>query len=202
MLPPSTNGLSLTDALPTSSVQRTSASTSSSYRKGTCRRAHLPHPPLWDPVFLQRTLKRPWPVCALVRPRKSHKRPVVLSLHEVRDHLGLVEHPTTQLCLRLIYACGLRLTKGRICKSPISTPPACWFECATARGAKTAWCHWPTGPSNACKCIGTAKVLPLVVPGPQPASASPGGHAPEDLHNLLIPSKRSPPSAPLPWDAA
>ena len=121
----------------------------------TCRRAHLPHPTLWDPVFLQRTLKRPWPICALVRPRKSHKRPVVLSPPDVRDRLGLVAHPTVQLCLRLIYACGLRLMTGRIFKSLISTPPAGWCECATARGAKTAWCHWPTGPSNACKRAGT-----------------------------------------------
>jgi hypothetical protein len=62
---------------------------------------------------------------------------VVLSLQDVRDLLSPAEHPTAQLCLRLIYACGLRLTKGRISKFPISTPAACWFECTKARGAKT-----------------------------------------------------------------
>lgn len=58
------------------------------------------------------TRQRPWPVFDLVRPRKSQKLPVVLSLQAVRHLLALVDHPTTQLCLRMIYACGLRLTEG------------------------------------------------------------------------------------------
>jgi integrase/recombinase XerD len=62
--------------------------------------------------FYERTLQRPWPVFDLVRPQKSQKLPVVLSLQEVRHLLALVNNPTAQMCLRMIYACGLRLTEG------------------------------------------------------------------------------------------
>jgi integrase/recombinase XerD len=60
----------------------------------------------------ERTRQRPWPVFDLVRPQKSQKLPVVLSLQEVRHLLALVDNPTAQMCLRMIYACGLRLTEG------------------------------------------------------------------------------------------
>src|SRR5262249_33486956 len=62
--------------------------------------------------FYERTLKRPWPVFDLVRPRNIQKLPVVLSLREVRSLLALVEHPKARRCLQLIYACGLRPTEG------------------------------------------------------------------------------------------
>jgi site-specific recombinase XerD len=62
--------------------------------------------------FYELTLKRPWPVFDLVRPRKIQKLPVVLSPREVRDLLALVKNPTARMCLRLIYACGLRLREG------------------------------------------------------------------------------------------
>jgi integrase/recombinase XerD len=58
------------------------------------------------------TLQRPWPVLAFVRPRKRQKLPIVLSPQEVRGLLALVENPKARMCLRLIYACGLRLTEG------------------------------------------------------------------------------------------
>jgi site-specific recombinase XerD len=62
--------------------------------------------------FYERTLQRPWPLFALTRPRHSQKLPVVLSPQEVRSLLALVENPKAQMCLRIIYACGLRLTEG------------------------------------------------------------------------------------------
>jgi integrase/recombinase XerD len=62
--------------------------------------------------FYELTLKRPWPVFDLVRPRNIQKLPVVLSPRDVRDLLALVRNPTAQMCLRLIYACGLRLREG------------------------------------------------------------------------------------------
>jgi integrase/recombinase XerD len=62
--------------------------------------------------FYERTLKRPWPVFDLVRPRTLQTLPVVLSRREVRSLLALVEHPKARMCLQLIYACGLRLTEG------------------------------------------------------------------------------------------
>jgi site-specific recombinase XerD len=62
--------------------------------------------------FYACTRQRPWPVFALVRPQKSQQLPVVLSLQEVRHLLAVVDNPTAQMCLRLLYACGLRLTAG------------------------------------------------------------------------------------------
>jgi site-specific recombinase XerD len=62
--------------------------------------------------FYERTLKRPWPIFDLVRPRKSQKLPVVLSPQEVRHLLALVKNLKAQMCLRLIDACGLRLREG------------------------------------------------------------------------------------------
>jgi len=48
--------------------------------------------------FYERTLQRPWPVLALVRPRHSQKLPVVLSLQEVRSLLALVVNPKARRC--------------------------------------------------------------------------------------------------------
>src|SRR5882724_3743461 len=62
--------------------------------------------------FYELTLKRPWPVFDRVRPRNIQKLPVVFSPREVRDLLALVKNPTARMCLRLIYACGLRLREG------------------------------------------------------------------------------------------
>jgi integrase/recombinase XerD len=62
--------------------------------------------------FYERTRKRPWPVFDLVRPRKSQTLPVVLSPQEVRALLTLVHNRKARMCLRMIYACGLRLREG------------------------------------------------------------------------------------------
>ena len=62
--------------------------------------------------FYERTLQRPWPLFALPRPRHSQKLPVVLSPQEVRSLLAAVTRPTAQMCLQMIYACGLRLREG------------------------------------------------------------------------------------------
>jgi integrase/recombinase XerD len=58
------------------------------------------------------TRQRPWPVLARVRPRKSPKLPLVLRPQEVRSLLAWVDHPTARRCLRMLSACGLRLTEG------------------------------------------------------------------------------------------
>jgi integrase/recombinase XerD len=63
-------------------------------------------------VFYERTLQRPGPVFALLRPRRSQKLPVVLSRREVRSLLALVGHPKARMCLQLLYACGLRRREG------------------------------------------------------------------------------------------
>jgi integrase/recombinase XerD len=58
------------------------------------------------------TAQRPWPVLALVRPRKSQTLPRVLSPQQVRSLLTVVDHPKARRCLRMLDACGLRLTAG------------------------------------------------------------------------------------------
>jgi hypothetical protein len=59
-----------------------------------------------------RPLQRPWPVVALVRPRKAPKRPVVWSRREGRSRLAVVEHPTARMGLRRLDAGGLRRRDG------------------------------------------------------------------------------------------
>lgn len=58
------------------------------------------------------TLKRDWPLLDLVRPGKTKKLPVVLSVEEVQAILGRVYQPHYRVCLNLIYAGGLRISEG------------------------------------------------------------------------------------------
>ena len=58
------------------------------------------------------TLKRNWPVLDLVRPKKKHKQPVILSQDEVYRILACVEQVHYQTCLKMIYVCGLRVSEG------------------------------------------------------------------------------------------
>jgi integrase/recombinase XerD len=60
----------------------------------------------------ERTLQRPWPVFARIRPRPRQTLPVVLSPQEVRSLLALVQRSKARMCLQMIYACGLRLREG------------------------------------------------------------------------------------------
>jgi integrase/recombinase XerD len=62
--------------------------------------------------FYEQTLKQPWPTLRFVRPPREWKLPVVLSRKEVRLILGAVRIPVYQVCLKTIYACGLRLLEG------------------------------------------------------------------------------------------
>jgi integrase/recombinase XerD len=62
--------------------------------------------------FYERTLQRPWPVFARIRPRHRPKLPVVLSPQEVRSLLALVPRSKARMCLQLIDACGRRLREG------------------------------------------------------------------------------------------
>jgi integrase/recombinase XerD len=62
--------------------------------------------------FSERTLQRPWPVFALIRPRHRPKLPLVLSPQEVRSLLALVQRSQARMALQMISACGLRLREG------------------------------------------------------------------------------------------
>ena len=62
--------------------------------------------------FYEHTLERSWHTLDLVRPEKSKKLPVVLSVEEVGQILALVYKSHYRVCLTTIYACGLRLLEG------------------------------------------------------------------------------------------
>jgi site-specific recombinase XerD len=60
----------------------------------------------------EHTLEKNWHTFELVRPPHENKLPVVLSLQEVQRILTCVERQRYQVCLTLIYSCGLRLLEG------------------------------------------------------------------------------------------
>jgi integrase/recombinase XerD len=62
--------------------------------------------------FYEQTLKKEWHTLQLVRPERKKKLPVVLSLEEVKRVLDCVHRLPYQVCLKTIYACGLRLLEG------------------------------------------------------------------------------------------
>lgn len=65
-----------------------------------------------DQIFYERPLGREWKTFDLVRPPKEKKLPVVLSVEEVGDTLGLVRMWPYRVCLGVIYPCGLRAGEG------------------------------------------------------------------------------------------
>jgi site-specific recombinase XerD len=64
--------------------------------------------------FYETTLKRDFSLTGVPVPKRQKKLPVVLSTGEVRSILGKVRQPRFSACLKLIYACGLRL--GEACR--------------------------------------------------------------------------------------
>jgi len=62
--------------------------------------------------FFEQTLQREWKTFDLIRPGKSDKLPVVLSVNEVHRLLNHLKHPAYRACLSVIYGCGLRLQEG------------------------------------------------------------------------------------------
>lgn len=59
--------------------------------------------------FFEQTLKKEWHTLELVRPDRKKKLPVVFSTEEVKRVLDCVHRFPYQVCLNMIYACGLRL---------------------------------------------------------------------------------------------
>jgi site-specific recombinase XerD len=64
--------------------------------------------------FIQTTLRRDFSLTGVPVPKRRKKLPVVLSREEVRSILGYVREARFSACLKLIYACGLRL--GEACR--------------------------------------------------------------------------------------
>ena len=65
-------------------------------------------------LFWEKSLKREWPCeVSLVRADRHDKLPVILNQRETRKILDLVYPFHHEVCLKLIYACGLRLGEAR-----------------------------------------------------------------------------------------
>jgi len=62
--------------------------------------------------FYEHTLGKEWHTLQLVRPDRKKKLPVVFSMDEVKRVLDCVHRFQYQVCLKTIYACGLRLLEG------------------------------------------------------------------------------------------
>jgi integrase/recombinase XerD len=62
--------------------------------------------------FVEHTLRQPWPILDLIRPRPTHTLPVVLSTDEVWQILSQIRRLPHRVCLSTIYTCGLRVHEG------------------------------------------------------------------------------------------
>lgn len=62
--------------------------------------------------FYEQTLKKEWHTLQFTRPDRKKKLPVVFSTDEVKRVLDCVHRFEYQVCLKTIYACGLRLLEG------------------------------------------------------------------------------------------
>ena len=68
--------------------------------------------------FFTYTLQRDWTTIELVRPAPEKKLPTILSNEEVHRILNLIKMKRHQICLYIIYSCGLRLQEGTHLKVP------------------------------------------------------------------------------------
>ncbi|HQB82123.1 MAG TPA: site-specific integrase [Candidatus Rifleibacterium sp.] len=62
--------------------------------------------------FVEKTLGKSWPALDLFRFRRPRQLPDILTVHEVKTILDAVRVKRNQLCLKIIYACGLRLSEA------------------------------------------------------------------------------------------
>src|ERR1051325_2761194 len=57
--------------------------------------------------LFEHTLRQPWPMLDLLRPRPVHTLPVVLSVDQVWQILTQLHRASYRVCLSTIYTCGL-----------------------------------------------------------------------------------------------
>jgi integrase/recombinase XerD len=131
--------------------------------------------------FYEITLQRPWPVLTLIRPRHSQTLPVVLSPQEVRSLLALVVNPKAGMCLRMIYACGLRLREGTHLQVSDIDPHRMLVHVPQGKGGKDRVVPLAARTLELLRVYWQRAPPTLVVPRSRPADASPGDHPPEDL---------------------
>jgi site-specific recombinase XerD len=62
--------------------------------------------------FVEKTLGKSWPALNLFRFRRPRQLPDILTVEEVKTILDAVRVKRNQICLKIIYACGLRLSEA------------------------------------------------------------------------------------------
>ena len=102
------------------------------------------------------SLKRPWPLHDLIRPKQEKKVPLVLSREEVVAILSRVRLPHYRVCLSTIYACGLRISEGVSLRVPDIDSARMQLHIRLGKGNKDRYvplpqqtleqlrCHWQT----------------------------------------------------------
>ncbi len=161
--------------------------------------------------FYERTLKRPWPIFDLVRPRKSQKLPVVVSPQEVRHLLALVKNLKAQMCRRLIYACGLRLREGSQLQVSDIDPQRMLVRVRQGNGGKDRCVPLAPRVLELLRAVLAAPAAPpLGIPGPAavstpvphlPATDVQRGGAPAwDWQRCLRPVPCGTPMRPICWN--
>jgi len=93
--------------------------------------------------FYEQTLKREWTTLTFVRPPQEHTLPVILSIDEVRTILQRVRLPRYRVCLRTIYACGLRLQEGTHLQVPDIDSARMVVHARNGKGAKDRYVPLP-----------------------------------------------------------
>ena len=93
--------------------------------------------------FYEVTLKRKWTVLELVRPKKEHKLPVVLTNQEILEILSHVKQVHYRVCLATIYSCGLRLQEGTHLKISDIDSKRRKIHIKLAKGAKDRYVPLP-----------------------------------------------------------
>lgn len=96
--------------------------------------------------FYETTLKRTWQIFDLIKPLRTKKLPVVLSLEEVHLILKEIENPIYRMALTIIYACGLRISEAmRLTVSDIDGKRHL-LRVRNGKGGKDRYIHLPDRP--------------------------------------------------------
>jgi integrase/recombinase XerD len=94
--------------------------------------------------FYEVTLRKKWTVLELVRPKKEHKLPVVLTMEEVHKILACVKLVRHRACLATIYSCGLRLQEGTRLRVPDIDGKRMMVHVKQAKGAQDRYVPLPS----------------------------------------------------------
>ncbi len=107
----------------------------------------------------EQTLNRNWAIFGIVRPAPDQKLPVILSRAEVRQILDRIRLPRYQVCLKTIYACGLRLQEGTNLHVADIDSARMMIHVRHGKGAKDRYVPLPER-CSCCASIGSSITIP------------------------------------------